>query len=112
MSDSLSHIDSAGRARMVDVGSKAESDRRAKELLIQRAKLEGLLRNTQRTFAEFASALSPGDRAIMQDAFAECEELLKSENPEELQDATHKLERISQQLALAMLNPVVEHNGR
>jgi cyclic pyranopterin monophosphate synthase len=29
MSDSLSHLDSAGRARMVDVGSKQESDRRA-----------------------------------------------------------------------------------
>jgi cyclic pyranopterin phosphate synthase len=28
--DSLSHLDSAGRARMVDVGAKPESDRRAR----------------------------------------------------------------------------------
>ncbi|MBV8859684.1 MAG: molecular chaperone DnaK [Acidobacteria bacterium] len=99
--------------RMIaEAQSSAEADRRAKELLVQRSKLEGLLRNAQRTFNEFGSSLSSGERAITQDAFAECEELLKSENVEAIQDATQKLERISQQLALAMLNPVVEHNGR
>ncbi|HEX7313196.1 MAG TPA: molecular chaperone DnaK [Pyrinomonadaceae bacterium] len=99
--------------RMIaEAQQSAEADRRAKELLVQRAKLEGLLRNAQRTFTEFGSSLSSGERAITQDAFAECEELLKSENVEAIQDATGRLERISQQLALAMLNPVVEHNGR
>jgi molecular chaperone DnaK len=99
--------------RMIaEAQQSAEADRRAKELLIQRAKLEGLLRNAQRTFTEFSSSISSGERAITQDAFAECEELLKSENVEAIQEATQKLERISQQLALAMLNPVVEHNGR
>ncbi|HWS90831.1 MAG TPA: molecular chaperone DnaK [Pyrinomonadaceae bacterium] len=99
--------------RMIaEAQQSAEADRRAKELLVQRAKLEGLLRNAQRTFGEFGSGLSSGERAITQDAFAECEELLKSENVEAIQEATQKLERVSQQLALAMLNPVVEHNGR
>ena len=99
--------------RMIaEAQQSAEADRRAKELLVQRAKLEGLLRNAQRTFTEFGSSLSSGERAITQDAFAECEELLKSENVEAIQEGTQKLERISQQLALAMLNPVVEHNGR
>jgi molecular chaperone DnaK len=99
--------------RMIaEAQSSAEADRRAKELLVQRTKLEGLLRNAQRTFNEFGSSLSSGERAITQDAFAECEELLKGENVEAIKEATEKLERISQQLALAMLNPVVEHNSR
>ncbi len=99
--------------RMIaEAQQSAEADRRAKELLVQRSKLEGLLRNAQRTFTEFGASLSSGERAITQDAFAECEELLRSENVEAIQEATQKLERISQQLALAMLNPVVEHNGR
>ena len=34
------------------------------------------------------------------------------EHVEAMKEGTEKLERISQQLALAMLNPVVEHNGR
>ena len=99
--------------RMIaEAQQSAEADRRAKELLVQRTKLEGLLRNAQRTFTEFGASLASGERAITQDAFAECEELLKSENVEAIIEATQKLERISQQLALAMLNPVVEHNGR
>ncbi len=49
---------------------------------------------------------------MTQDAFVECEELLKSENVEAIQDAMQRLERIASQLTLAMLNPVVEHNGR
>jgi molecular chaperone DnaK len=99
--------------RMIaEAQQSAEADRRAKELLVHRSKLEGLLRNAQRTFNEFGSSLSSGERAITQDAFAECEELLKSENVEAIQEGMQKLERISQQLALAMLNPVVEHNGR
>ena len=99
--------------RMIaEAQSSAEADRRAKELLVQRTRLEGLLRNAQRTFNEFGSGLSSGERAITQDAFAECEELLKGENVDAIKEATEKLERISQQLALAMLNPVVEHNSR
>jgi molecular chaperone DnaK len=99
--------------RMIaEAQTSGEADRRAKELLVQRTKLEGLLRNAQRTFTEFGSTLSSGERVITQDVFVECEELLKSENVEAIQEGTQRLERISQQLALAMLNPVVEHNGR
>ncbi|HEX8351777.1 MAG TPA: molecular chaperone DnaK, partial [Pyrinomonadaceae bacterium] len=99
--------------RMIaEAQTSAEADRRAKELLVQRTKLEGLLRNTQRTFTEFGSALSSGERLMTQDAFVECEELLKSENVEAIGEATQRLERIASQLTLAMLNPVAEHNGR
>jgi molecular chaperone DnaK len=99
--------------RMIaEAQTQAEADRNARELVVQRARLEGLLRNTQRTFVEFGSALSSGERVLTQDAFAECEELLKSENVEAIQEATQRLERIASQLTLAMLNPVAEHNGR
>jgi molecular chaperone DnaK len=99
--------------RMIaEAQTSAEADKRARELVVQRSRLEGLLRNTQRTFTEFGGSLSSGERAVTQDAFAECEELLKSENVEAIQEATQRLERIASQLTLAMLNPVAEHNGR
>ncbi|MET0623033.1 MAG: molecular chaperone DnaK, partial [Pyrinomonadaceae bacterium] len=99
--------------RMIaEAQSQSEADRRARELVVQRTRLDGLLRNTQRTFAEFGSALSSGERVMTQDAFAECEELMKSENVDAIQEATQRLERIASQLTLAMLNPVAEHNGR
>ena len=99
--------------RMIaEAQSSAEADRRAKELLVQRTKFEGLLHNTQRTFAEFGSALSSGEREMTQEAFNECEEHLKSKNLEAIQEATQRLERIASQLTIAMLNPVGEHNAR
>src|SRR5919198_4107466 len=38
--DSLSHLDSTGRARMVDVGAKQDSDRRARARAIVRMSAE------------------------------------------------------------------------
>jgi molecular chaperone DnaK len=96
--------------RMIgEAQTSAEADRRARELVVQRTKLEGLLRNAQRSFAEFGSSLSSAERVTTQDTFAECEELLKSENVEAIREGTKRLEGISQQLAFAMLNPVAGH---
>jgi molecular chaperone DnaK len=95
--------------RMIaDAVGSAEADRRAKELIAQRTKLDGLLRNAQRTFREFGSSLSSDERVEAQNIFNECEELAKSENVEAIKESLKKLERIASQLTLAMLNPVVE----
>src|ERR671926_355407 len=56
--------------RMIaEAQQSAEADRRAKDLIAQRTRLDGLLRNTQRSFAEFGTALSQGERLAAQDAF-------------------------------------------
>src|ERR1043166_5274602 len=95
--------------RMIaEAQQSAESDRRSRELVVQRAKLEGLLRNTQRTFREFGNSLAPDDRLAAHDAFAECEELVKSENVEAIQEGAQKLERVAGLLTMAMLNPVAD----
>ena len=88
--------------------SFAEEDRRSRDLIALRTRLEGLLRNAQRTFREFGSSLTQDERLSAQDAFAECEELLKSENVEAISEGTQRLERVAGQLTLAMLNPVAD----
>jgi len=99
--------------RMIaEAATSAEADRRARELIAQRTRLEGLLRNAQRTFREFGSSLSQDERLVAQDAFAECEELLKSENVEAIQEGTQRLERIAAQLTMAMLNPVADADNK
>ena len=93
--------------RMIaEAQSSAEADRRTRDLIAQRSRLEGLLRNTQRSFAEFGSSLSQGERLAAQDAFVEAEELIKSENVEAIQDGFGRLERVAGLLTMAMLNPV------
>jgi molecular chaperone DnaK len=97
---------------IVEAVSSADADKRAKELIAQRSKLDSLLRNTQRTFREFGGALSPEEHVEAQNTFAECEELAKSENVEAIQQAMQKLERIASQLTMAMLNPVADASKR
>jgi len=95
--------------RMIaEAQTSAEADRRAKELIAQRSKLEGLLRNTQRSFQEFGNHLAPDERLTAHDTFTECEELVKSENVEAIQDGVQKLERVAGMLTVAMLNPAAE----
>src|ERR1043165_564590 len=95
--------------RMIaEAQSSAEADRRTRDLIAQRTRLEGLLRNTQRTFREFGNALAPDDRLAAHDAFAECEELVKSENVEAISAGAEKLERVAGLLTMAMLNPVAD----
>ena len=95
--------------RMIaEAQTSAEADRRARELISQRTRLEGMLRNTQRTFREFGNALAPDDRLAAHDAFAECEELVKSENVEAISAGAEKLERVAGLLTMAMLNPVAD----
>jgi molecular chaperone DnaK len=93
---------------IAEAQTSAEADRRAKELIAQRSKLEGLLRNTQRTFQEFGNSLPPDERLAAHDTFAECEELVKSENVEAIQEGAQKLEGVAASLAMAMLNPAAE----
>src|ERR671932_437755 len=63
--------------RMIaEAQSASEADRRAKDIISQRTRIESLLRNTQRSFREFGSALTADERVAAQDAFAECEELI------------------------------------
>jgi molecular chaperone DnaK len=95
--------------RMIaEAQTSVEADRRTRELISQRTRLEGLLRNTQRTFREFGNSLAPDDRLAAHDAFAECEELVKSENVEAIQEGAQKLERVAGLLTMAMLNPVAD----
>ncbi|HLM54977.1 MAG TPA: molecular chaperone DnaK [Pyrinomonadaceae bacterium] len=90
---------------VVEAERSAEADLRAKEAIRLRTKLDSLVRNTERTFQEFGNALTYDERLAAQNTLAECEEAVKSDNPEEIQDCLQKAEGLAQQLTMAMLNP-------
>jgi molecular chaperone DnaK len=104
--------------RMIaEAEQSAEADRRAKELIGQRTKLDSLVRNTQRTLREFGNSLTNEERQAAQHTLLECEELAKSEDFDELQEGMQKAERLAAHIALALLNPATEggakdHNER
>ena len=104
--------------RMIaEAEQSAETDRRAKELIGQRTKLDSLVRNTQRTLREFGNSLTSEERQAAQHTLLECEELAKSEDFDELQEGMQKAERLAAHIALALLNPAPDagakdHNER
>jgi len=86
----------------------ADSDRLAKEIVILRNKLESLLRNTQKSFAKFSSALSANDQEIAERVFVEAEAALAGEGKEPISKALNGLERVAGQLTSAMMDPTGE----
>jgi molecular chaperone DnaK len=102
---------------VIEAEESADADRRTKELIGQRTKLDGLIRNTQRTLREFGNSLTSEERQAAQNTLVECEELAKSEDAEELREGMAKAERLASHLAMALLNPAADtgaqdHNER
>src|SRR5918993_2165740 len=85
--------------------SSAEADRKLKELIGQRSKLESLIRNTQRTLREFKSSISADERKEADQTLTRNEEFVKSQDPDEIQRALQEVELLAGQLTMAMLNP-------
>jgi molecular chaperone DnaK len=81
-----------------------ETDRRLKEIIALKTKLEGLVRNTQRSFSEFSASLSPEERRDGQLALNEGQAAIQSDNPEELQRAIESVEQLASQITMAMMN--------
>jgi molecular chaperone DnaK len=83
----------------------ADSDRRAKEMVVMQNKLESLLRNTQKSFTKFGGMLSANDQEIADRVFKEAEQATKSDSGDAINKALTALERVAAQLTSAMMNP-------
>ncbi|HEX8746101.1 MAG TPA: molecular chaperone DnaK [Pyrinomonadaceae bacterium] len=81
-----------------------ETDRRLKEIIALKTKLEGIVRNTQRSFSEFSASLSPEERRDGQLALNEGQAAIQSDNPEELQRAIEGVEQLASQITMSMMN--------
>lgn len=91
--------------RLLDEAASAtEKDRRTKQVIALRNKLDSLVRNTQRTFAELLEVLTADERRDAQRAIAVSEAAVQSEDPEEIRRAVEDIERVAVVLTTAMLN--------
>jgi molecular chaperone DnaK len=100
---------------MLEAQASVESDRRVIEVIGMRNKLDGLVRNTQLTLAEFGGSLSADERHEAQATLVEGEKATHSDNPEEINQALSAVERVATQLTNVMLStnpsPVNEIEG-
>ena len=89
---------------IAEAESSSEADRRAKEIIGLRNKLETLIRNTRRAFVEFGGSLSAEERKDGQQALTQGEEAANSENVEEIQQAIDIVQRFANELTSVMMN--------
>src|ERR671939_240572 len=80
---------------IMEAEASVDADRRIKEMIAMRNKLDGLVRNTQRAFTEFANMLSADDRRTGQRALSEGVAAMQSENPEEIRHAIDVVEHLA-----------------
>lgn len=89
----------------------ADSDRGAKEIIVQRNKLDSLLRNTQKSFTKFGGLLTEEEQEAAERCFLDAEAAARSESLEQIDKALNNLERTATQLTSAMMNPAVDTTG-
>ena len=88
-----------------EANRNVETDRRMKEIIIARNRLEGLLQNTVRSFAEFGWMLSSIDQQFARDAIEHARETFTSEDSAEMRYTLEQLERAARLITDAMFRP-------
>jgi molecular chaperone DnaK len=88
-----------------EAGRNSETDRKMKELIIARNRLEGLLQNTIRSFSEFGWMLQTRDQEFVRSTIEEARKGAVSEDPGEVRYALEQLERAARLITDAMFRP-------
>ncbi len=88
-----------------EAGRNTENDRRMKEIIIARNRLEGLLQNTVRTFSEFGWMLSSADQEFVRTTLDEARRTAISEDTSEIRYILEQLESAARMITDAMFRP-------
>jgi molecular chaperone DnaK len=84
--------------------TSVDEDRRSRELIGLRNKLDSLIRNTKRALTEFGASLPAEDRRAGQRTLNQAESATSSEDNEEIQLALETVERLGEEITSAMLS--------
>ena len=88
-----------------EASRNVESDRRMKEVIIARNRLEGLLQNTVRSFSEFGWMLPANDQEFVRNTIEHARETFTSEDSSAMRYTLEQLERAARLITDAMFRP-------
>ena len=88
-----------------EANRNVESDRRLKEIIIARNRLEGLLQNTVRSFSEFGWMLSGDDQEFVRNTIEHARDSFASEDSTEMRYTLEQLEKAARLITDAMFRP-------
>jgi len=88
-----------------EANRNVETDRRMREVIIARNRLEGLLQNTMRSFGEFGWMLDSNDQEFVRTTVEHARETFSSEDSSEVRYTLEQLERAARLITDAMFRP-------
>jgi len=88
---------------IIEAETSVEKDRNERELIVERNKLDSLIRNARRAMAEVGKTLQLEDQQSINGVLNEAEEMLKSESIAQIQDQLGKVESAANRITAAML---------
>jgi molecular chaperone DnaK len=88
-----------------EASRNVETDRRMREIIIARNRLEGLLQNTVRSFTEFGWMLSADDQGFVRSTVENARDTFSSEDSSEVRYTLEQLERAARLITDAMFRP-------
>ncbi len=88
-----------------EANRNAEADRRMREIIIARNRLEGLLQNTVRSFGEFGWMLTADDQEFVRNTVEHARDTFSSEDSAEVRYTLEQLERAARLITDAMFRP-------
>ena len=88
-----------------EAGRNADTDRRTKEMIIARNRLEGLLQNSVRSFSEFGWMLSADHQEYVRRTIDAARTAAVSDDGGEIRTALEELERAARMITDAMFRP-------
>ena len=91
---------------IMEAETSVEKDRQTKELIMQRNRLDSLVKNTQKAMAEFGKSLPLEEQQNINGVLSEAEDFFKEGNDEEIQNILTKMEEAANQLTNALMAAV------
>jgi len=88
-----------------EAGRNIDTDRKLKEVIVSRKRLEGLLQNTIRSFSEFGWMLSPSDQEFVRQTLDNARQSVVSEDSAEVRYGLEELEKAARLITEAMFRP-------
>ena len=88
-----------------EAGRNADTDRKTKEMIIARNRLEGLLQNSVRSFSEFGWMLSADNQEYVRRTLEAARTAAVSDDGGEIRTALEELERAARMMTDAMFRP-------
>ena len=88
-----------------EANRNVDADRKMREVIIARNRLEGLLQNTVRSFGEFGWMLTADDQEFVRNTVEHARETFSSEDSSEVRYTLEQLERAARLITDAMFRP-------